>query len=354
MIDLRSDTRTLPDRAMRAVMATAAVGDDSFGDDPSVRALEERGAALAGKTSALFTCGGTMSNLLAIFVLRAPDKPSTIVSGSSAHLLHHENDGARVLAGCETIAVADSPLGELDLAELVRELARAKNRGRHAVVWLENPSNRRGGSAIGISATRQRTEVARQHGVRVHLDGARLPNASVALGVPMDELAKTVDTVAISLCKGLGAPAGSLLCGDRDLIERARYFRRMLGGTMHQSGILAAAGQLALDRIPRLAEDHRRAERLTGLLRTMPGIYVQAVPMPTNIVIMRFPGLSSTVLLSRLADLGVLGLPLSDEDVRFVVHREHTDADIDTAASRCAEVAQTAITADSQFLPRSG
>ncbi|MFL6130811.1 MAG: threonine aldolase family protein [Mycobacteriales bacterium] len=333
-VDLRSDTRTVPDPQMRAAMAAAEVGDDSFGDDPTVRELEDRAADLAGTEAAVFTCGGTMSNLLAVLALAGVDRGALVVAGAESHLVHYENDGVRTLGRVRVATVPDRPVGELDPVALDRALADPAAGPR--VVTLENTSNRCGGSALDQAAMRRQIEPAWRAGAAVHLDGARLPNAAVALDRPVAELARGVDTVAISLCKGLGAPAGSVLCGTAAVLERVRYLRRMVGGTMHQSGVLAAAGLVALTRLPRLAEDHRRAALLAARLRELPRLAVRRTPHPTNMVMVRLPGTAAALLADRLAAHGVLGLPVTAEEVRLVVHAGHADQDILAAAARVA------------------
>jgi threonine aldolase len=342
-VDLRSDTRTLPDREMRAAMAAAEVGDDSFGDDPTVLALEERAAALTGMDAAVFTCGGTMSNLLAVLARAGVDQDGLVVAGEQAHLVHYENDGVRTLGRARVVTVPDGPFGELDAAAVAEALhLRASG---PAVVCLENTSNRLGGSALEVDAMQRQITPARDAGAAVHLDGARLPDAAVALGRSVTALARGVDTVAISLCKGLGAPAGSVLCGHPEVLERVRYLRRMVGGTMHQSGVLAAAGLVALSRIDRRADDHRRAALLAERLREVPALVVLQVPHPTNMVFVRVPGVPATTFAARLAECGVLGLPVTEEDIRFVLHAEHNDGDVEIAATRCARVAAELVAA---------
>lgn len=334
VVDLRSDTRTLPDQEMKVAMIAAELGDDSFGDDPTVRALEEQAAALTGMTSALFTCSTTMSNLLAVLALGGIDEGALVVAGAEAHLVHYENDGVRTLGRRRLVTVPDAPFGELDAAAATAALT--SDGLPCAVLCLENTHNRLGGNALDADAVRRPCAAARRAGAAVHLDGARLPNAAVALGKPVVDLARDADTVAISLCKGLGAPAGSVLAGAPEVIERARYLRRMVGGTMHQSGMLAAAGLVALRRISRLAEDHRRAAHLADGLREVPGLEVRAVPRPTNMVFVRAPGCPVGQLAGSLAEHGVLGLPVTREEVRFVLHAGHEDTDVSAATAQCA------------------
>ena len=336
VVDLRSDTRTLPDEQMRAAMASAEVGDDSFGDDPSVIELERRAAALTGTAAALFTCGGTMSNLLAVLTLAGVDTGARVVTGAESHVVHYENDGIPALARARVLTVPDTPDGELDAGELERAAGAGAG---PVVVCLENTHNRLGGNALDAAAMRRQIAAARRSGAAVHVDGARLLNAAVAVGQDITELTAGAATVAISLCKGLGAPAGSVLCGGQDVIDRARYLRRMIGGTMHQSGILAAAGLVALSRAGRLADDHRRAALLAAWLRDGTGLSVRPVSRPTNMVFVRVPGVSAEALAGRFAEHGVLGLAVTGEDVRLVTHAGHDDRDMSIAAASCRRAA---------------
>ncbi|MGW4843166.1 threonine aldolase family protein [Nocardia brasiliensis] len=331
VIDLMSDSRTTPSRAMRAAMARARVGDDSFGDDPTVDELERRLAVSAGKEAALFTCGGTMSNLLA--VLSRPVAAGPVIAGQESHVGFHEAEGLRTIARVDLVPIADQPFGVMCVAELAQTL-RSLDTG--SLVCLENTSTRLGGSALDRAAIKELADIAHAAGSTVHLDGARLPNAAAALGVSMAELAGPADTVAIALDKGLGAPIGSALCGDERRIARARELRRMVGGTMHQTGVVAAAGLIALENLSRLVADHRRAALLRQHLARVGSLEVAEVPVPTNLVMVRQVGVRATDLLRKFASTGVLGLPLTGDWVRFVVHMEHDDRAVREAASRCA------------------
>jgi len=328
-IDLRSDTRTLPDQEMKAAMVAAPLGDDSFGDDPTVRELEEQASALTGKAAAVFTCSTTMSNLLAVLALGGMDDGAVVVAGAEAHLMHYENDNVRRLGRGRVVMVPDAPFGQIEPA-VVASVLRGSGA---AVLCLENTHNRLGGNALPPWSLAEVSAAARDACASVHLDGARLANASVALGQPVAQLAGGADTVAVSLCKGLSAPAGSVLAGDVAVIERARYLRRMIGGTMHQSGMLAAAGLVALGRIGRLADDHRRAAKLAARLGEIPGIVVRTVPHPTNMVFAGLPGCPAGELAGSLARHGLLGLPVTDEEVRFVLHAGHEDSDVSVAVT---------------------
>ncbi len=334
-VDLRSDTRTVPDEATRQAMASAVVGDDSYGDDPTVRTLEAQAAELTGMAAAVFTCSGTMSNLLAVLARTTGDRPVVVVAGEQTHLLCDENDGVRRLARCAVRTVPDGPDGDLDLACLEQALVAARAKGQAPLVWLENPHNRRGGAAQPPAEIDRRAELAHRHGAEIHLDGARLPHASVAFDVALRRFTAGVDTVAISFCKGLGAPVGSVLCGPTHVIGAARAFRTMVGGTLHQAGVLAAAGLLALDRIPQLERDHVRTAELAHRLADVDGLSLHP-PLPTNMLVLEVADVSASAVLDAMAEHGVLALALDERRVRIVVHRDHAATDLDAASHRIA------------------
>lgn len=318
-LDFRSDTRTGPDARMRLAMASAEVGDDAYGDDPQVLLLEAEGARLTGKPAALFVPSGTMANLLAV-TTALPEAGGRVVTGARTHLAWFEAAGLRRVCGAELVTVDQEQDGAPDLPDLSRALARP---AAGLVLSLENTCMLHSGSALTEATTEQRAALGRRHRAHIHLDGARLGNAAVALGVPPAWLAAPADSVSLCLAKGLGAPVGSLLCGEEDFVARARQLRGELGGTMHQAGVVAAAGLVALRRLPRLAADHAVAAELVAAVGAVPGVEVARPPHPTNIVTVRAPGLGSPELCSGLAGLGVATLPLWDGWVRLVVHRDH-------------------------------
>lgn len=345
VIDLRSDTRTLPDPAMRRAMSTVEVGDDSYGDDPAVIELEERVADLLGTEAAVFTPSTTMGNLIAVLLWLGTDG-GLLAAGRSSHVVTLENDGARELARARVVTVPD-PGGHLCPADIAAALAlpapgRTASRSERALLWLENTANLAGGQAQTPRQLALSAQAGRDAGARVHLDGARLANAALATGATLAELAAPADTVTISLSKGLGAPAGGLLAGRSGAVAEARYLRRMLGGTLHQAGILAAAGLVALDRRAELSADHERAARLRARLGGLPGVELVTVSRPTNMVFLRSPGTAGEVTATRLAESGVLVLPVGGDVVRFVVHRHHTDADIEAVSERAARALRPA------------
>lgn len=338
-LDFRSDTRTLPDARMRAATAAAEVGDDVYGDDPTVALLEARVAELLGTGAALLTPTSTMANLLAPLAAAGP--PGTgaprLVVGEDSHMAFLEADGLRRFTGAELLTVAQRPDGLPDPAAV--EALLAGGDGRPTVVCLENTSMMRAGNALDAAATRALAGPAHRHGAHVHLDGARLANAAVALGVGPAELAAPADSVTFSVSKGLGAPVGGLLCGSPAYIARARELRTALGGSMHQAGVVAAAALVALERLPELAADHASAAALADGLAALPGAEVMRAPRPTNMVMARLAGLTAEECAGRLAALGVRVLPLPGGFVRFAVHRAHDMIGVRAAVRAMAAVA---------------
>jgi Threonine aldolase len=265
LYDFRSDTVTRPTPLMRQAMAQAEVGDDVYGEDPTINRLETRSAELLGKEDALFVTSGTMGNLLA--VLAACERGAEAIMGRQGHTFLHEAGGVSVLGGVVMHTVPNQPDGSLALEDLQGALRDPTDFHEpiSRMVILENTQNACGGMPLSVEYTDSVAAFARQHGLILHIDGARIFNAAVALGVPAAELVRSADSVTFCLSKGLCAPVGSVLCGSREMIDKARRLRKMLGGGMRQAGILAAAGIVALDHmIARLAEDHQRASRLGG------------------------------------------------------------------------------------------
>ncbi|WP_406397692.1 beta-eliminating lyase-related protein [Streptomyces sp. NBC_00879] len=331
-LDFRSDTRTRPDAEMRAAMAQAEVGDDAYGDDPTVLELEAEGARLTGKQAALFLPSSTMANLVAVLAA-APDPPdppvvpaahTRLVTGEDTHIARFESVAMRRFGGVRLVGVAQCDDGSPEPAAFTRALD--DGRGQQLIVSLENTCMLQTGNALDAATTWSLAALARRYGAHVHLDGARLANAAVARQVSVQTLAAAADSVTFCLAKGLGAPVGSLLCGSAAFVDRSRELRLQLGGTMHQAGVVAAAGLVALRRVPRLADDHALAAALAAGLASVRGADVDMPPRRTNIVTVRLAGLDATELRRRLAAQGVLVLPLDHGRVRFVVHREHEAA----------------------------
>jgi threonine aldolase len=328
-VDLRSDTVTHPTAEMRRAMAEAEVGDDAYGEDPTVNRLESLAAALLGKEAALFTPSGTMANQLALRVLGRPG--TEVLCGERAHVYRYEQAAAAGNAGVQLRPLPDAG-GVLDPAGIERALlARHHHLPEISGLAIENthmPASGRPWRADELDAV---LAVARAHGLAVHCDGARIWNAAVALGVAPRELVAGVDTAMFCLSKGLSAPVGSLLCGPRDLIARARSERSRLGGGMRQAGVLAAAGIVALETmVERLADDHERAQALaSSLAETFPGS-VDPATVETNIVCARADALPANVV-AQLAAHEVLAGTIDPDTVRFVLHADVDDDGLDRA-----------------------
>ncbi|MGP4016776.1 threonine aldolase family protein [Saccharopolyspora sp. 5N708] len=331
-IDLRSDTVTRPDEQMSAAMAAAEVGDDVLDHDPTMRALEERAAGLLGTAAALWVPSGTMGNLIALMLhLKRGDR---FLAPHAAHVLNHELGTAAWLAGGMPEPLEWTAGPGRPTADVVRAQADA-NTGydmlRTTLLCLENTHNGAGGAVLPPHEHAQLVAAARDSGLRVHLDGARIWNASVALGVPPAALTVGVDSVQACLSKGLGAPVGSVVAGSAEFITEARRVRKMLGGGVRQGGVLAAAGLVALDRIETLAEDHDKARALAeGLVE----LGWEITAPQTNILLAAVPDVQLT--LRRLAAVGVLAVPMEGR-IRFVAHRDVSKADIEETLRRIGE-----------------
>ncbi|MBI5565614.1 MAG: low-specificity L-threonine aldolase [Chloroflexi bacterium] len=307
-MDLRSDTVTQPTPDMREAMAKAEVGDDVFGDDPTVNKLEELAAAKLGKESAVFVASGTMGNLVSL--LTHCGRGEEVIVGSEAHIFRYEASGSSALGGIPQFQIPNNPDGTLPLDRVEAAIRSGdQHEARTRLIALENTQNRCGGTVLPVSYMRQVRELANRHGLRIHLDGARVFNASVALGVDVKDLTQYVDSVTFCLSKGLSAPVGSVICGSKDFIAQARRNRKMLGGGMRQAGILAAAGIVALEKmIDRLADDHANAERLAEGLADTPGFVVDVDRVQTNIVFFELDSsvkVSGEIVARRMLEQGV-------------------------------------------------
>ncbi len=330
MIDLRSDICAGPTDEMWNAMRAARIGWATAGEDENVTRLESRGAELLGQQAAVFVPTCTMANIAALLTLA--ETGDAVVLEHSAHILANEGDGITSLAGLEPVPIVGIA-GRVDPAAV----ATAIERSAATLLCLENTHTRWCGTVLDPAATEALAQVAHEFGARVHLDGARLANAAVALGVPLHTLAAPVDTVVLSLNKGLCAPFGALLAGDATVIAEARVqLKRLGGGTVHNAGIAAAAGLVALDcMIDRLAEDHRRATELARLLAAN-GVRLNPERVETNIVNAVLGG-EAEAPIARLAESGVLALTLDGQRVRFVTHRLIGDDDVEQAAYAIAE-----------------
>ncbi|HWM94838.1 MAG TPA: low specificity L-threonine aldolase [Thermoanaerobaculia bacterium] len=335
-IDLRSDTVTLPDTEMRRAMAEAEVGDDVYGEDPTVNRLEEESAALLGFEAALFVPTGTMGNQIALRLLARPGEE--VVCDALSHILQFEMGALSALSGLVPRALS-TPRGLLNPVEVEAVIrTHAPIQSSTGLLEIENSHNLAGGFVYDRPHLERLLDVARRHGLPVHLDGARIFNAAVAVGTTAAALASGFDTLMFCLSKGLGAPVGSILCGGRDFIQEARRVRKMFGGGMRQAGVIAAAGLVALRKGPaRLVEDHENAARLARALSELPGIGIDPAAVQTNIVVCRVEDAAS--LLGRLREGGVLGSQVSRDHARFVTHRDVSAAQLDEAIERIRRVA---------------
>jgi threonine aldolase len=324
IVDLRSDTVTRPSPAMRAAMAAAEVGDDVFGDDPTVNRLQERAAALFGFEAALLFPSGTQSNLAA--VMSHCQRGDEYVVGQEAHTYRSEAGGAAVLGSVQPQPLANKPDGTLDLAEV--EAAIKPEDAHYARTRLLALENTIGGRVIARGYFDEALALAARRGLATHLDGARIFSAAVKLGVPVAALCRGFGTVSVCLSKGLGAPAGTVLVGSRDLMARAHRCRKILGGAMRQAGVLAAAGLYALEHnVDRLAQDHSNAERLAAGLGGIDGLRVE--PPQTNMVFVHVPAARAGALVTHLKAAGVLALP--GARMRLVTHLDVDAAGVDRA-----------------------
>ena len=341
IIDLRSDTITQPTAEMRQAMAEAEVGDDVYGEDPSINLLEERAAGLLGKEAGLLTASGTMSNLVA--ALTVCQRGDEVLMGDQAHMFWHESAGVSALAGAQVRLVPNDEQGRIapgDLMDGIRPRGNVHTPPT-TLVCLENTHNRCSGGVLTPQDTKRMADVAHAAGAKVHLDGARLFNAAVALEVPAGELVKEVDSVSFCLSKALSCPVGSVLCGSGEFIGQARRWRKMVGGGMRQAGVLAAAGLVALDTmIERLADDHANARRLALGLAEIPGLRINPEQVPTNIVIFEVEPAVGTAgeLLAALAAAGVKVTPSRAQSLRMVTHRHIGAEDVEEALARVRQV----------------
>jgi len=336
LFDLRSDTVTRPTPAMRAAMASAEVGDDVFGEDPTVNRLQARAAELFGKQAALFVPSGTMGNQLCLGALTRPGEE--IIAESAAHILLNEGGSASRLWGCQITTVcgtAGAPALD-DVAAAVR--APDVHHPVSAVLSLENTHNYSGGSVLPQPHVDALAALGRRLGLKLHMDGARIFNAQVASGVPVARITRDMDLVSVCLSKGLGAPVGSLVVGSSELIATCRRLRKALGGGMRQAGVLAAAGLIALEEGPALlAHDHRRAAALARELAALPGCVIDPASVATNIVFVttRKDAKAAEV---ALAERGVLVFALGPTRLRFVFHRDVGDDALTAAIAACREI----------------
>ncbi len=333
--DFRSDTTTHPTEKMRQAMASAEVGDDVYGEDPTVKALEEKAADMLGKDSGLFVTSGTMGNLVAVLAHCARGEEA--IMGTQGHTFLHEAGGVSAVGGVVIHTIPNQPDGTLALTDLKNALRNPDDyhEPTSRLVIIENTQNFCGGVPISLEYTESVAAFAREHGLLLHLDGARIFNAAVALGLPASKLVAPADSITFCLSKGLCAPVGSVLCGDKDFINKARRLRKLLGGGMRQAGIIAAAGIVALDEmVDRLAEDHRRAAMLAEGLRANGKVHLTKNSPQTNMIFFQLDesvALSMAEFLEAMKQEGVLLMDSGPGEYRMVTHNDISDKAVEVS-----------------------
>lgn len=339
MIDLRSDTVTKPTAEMRQFMAKAEVGDDVFGEDPTINQLQEMMAKLTGNQSALFVASGTMGNQISINVHTQPG--NEVIVEHNSHLYNYESGAPALLSGVQIMPLKGSR-GCFTL-EQVKQAVRPANvhHPQTALICIENTHNREGGTIFPLDEIKRISHFARENGIHMHLDGARLWNASIATGIPIKEYCQYFDSASLCFSKGLGAPVGSIIVGSYEFIHRARYYRKVYGGAMRQAGILAAAAMYAVqNNFERLKEDHRRARNLGDFIVTLPGIRIDQETLQTNIIVfdVKDSGQSGEEVINSLAKRDVKMLTFAGTKIRAVTNLHITDNDIEHTISALKDI----------------
>lgn len=332
MIDVRSDTVTHPTDSMRQAMANAVVGDDQYGEDPTVRELEELAASMLGKEAAVYVASGTMGNLTAL--LAHCGRGDEIILGDESHIFWYESGGAAALGGMPFALLPNNEEGEIDLNRIEKAIRPPNRPGypRTGAICIENTQNRCGGSVLSIDYLKDLQALAASAGVPVHMDGARIFNASAASDTPVDVIASYADTIQFCLSKGLAAPVGSMVVGSEEFIQKARAARKIVGGAMRQAGVIAAAGIVALKEMPgRLGEDNRRAKAIAEGLAAIDGVVLDPETVDTNIVIFQTePVMDHVSFIDAMAAAGVRLSNYGTRGCRIVTHYQVTDEDVNT------------------------
>lgn len=339
VVDLRSDTLTRPTAAMRQAMMEAEVGDDVFGEDPTINRLQEKIVELTGMEAALFVTSGTQGNQVSVNAHTRPGQE--VICDRNCHIFNYESGSPAMLAGVQLNGL-DGRRGIITL-EQVQEAVRPTDDHypQTGLIALENTHNRGGGAIYPLPEMVRITNFARSRGIPTHLDGARLWNAVTATGISVKEYCSHFDSVSLCFSKGLGAPVGSAVAGSREFIRKAHYYRKAYGGGIRQGGILAAAALYALEHHwPLLKEDHRRAKELAQMIAGLPGIRVDLAAVETNILIFEIDParMSADQLVGKLGEKGVLMFPFGGKQVRAVTHLEISDADIEFAGKAFGEI----------------
>ncbi|KAB5512053.1 hypothetical protein DKX38_029081 [Salix brachista] len=347
-VDLRSDTVTKPTAAMRAAMANAEVDDDVLGYDPSALRLETEMAKVTGKEAALFVPSGTMGNLISVLV-HCNIRGSEVILGNNSHIHIYENGGISTIGGVHPRTVKNNDDGTMDV-DLI-EAAIRDPRGEIVypttrLICLENTQANCGGRCLSAEYTDKVGELAKKHGLKLHIDGARIFNASIALGVPVHRLLQAADSASVCLSKGLGAPVGSVIVGSKSFISRARILRKTLGGGMRQVGILCAAALVALrENVPKLEDDHKKAKMLAEGLNQIKGLRLNAAAVETNIIffnVVEGAKLTAEKLCKNLEQHGILVMQESPTSIRVVIHHQISESDVQYTLS-CFKQALTGV-----------
>ncbi|KAL8539019.1 hypothetical protein ACS0TY_000862 [Phlomoides rotata] len=342
-VDLRSDTVTKPTEAMRVAMANAEVDDDVLGYDPTAARLEKEMAKIMGKEAALFVPSGTMANLICVLT-HCQIRGSEVILGDSSHIHIYENGGISTIGGVHPRTVKNNEDGTMDI-KLIEEAIRDPSFEicfpTTRLICLENSHAHSGGRCLTAEYTDQVGELAKKYGLKLHIDGARIFNASVALGVPVHRLVQAADTVTACLSKGLGAPAGTIIAGPKTFISKAKILRKTLGGGMRQVGILCAAALVALEEnVAKLESDHKKARALAVGLNNIKGLKVDLPSVETNIVffdILEGLGITAAELLKKLEAHGILAMGEGPRKLRFVIHHQISESDVQYTIS-CTQV----------------
>uniref|UniRef100_A0ACD5XR49 Uncharacterized protein n=1 Tax=Avena sativa TaxID=4498 RepID=A0ACD5XR49_AVESA len=355
VVDLRSDTVTKPSEAMRAAMAAADVDDDVIGTDPTARRFETEMAGIMGKEAALFVPSGTMANLVSVLV-HCDTRGSEVILGHDSHIHIYENGGISTIGGVHPRTVTNNPDGTMDIDKIVATIRNPDGELCYPttrLICLENTHGNCGGKCLSAEYIDKVGEVAKTHGVKLHIDGARIFNASVALGVPVDRLVRAADSVSVCLSKGLGAPVGSVIVGSKAFIEKAKILRKTLGGGMRQVGVLCAAAHVGVrDTVGKLADDHRRAKVLAEGLEKIKQFTVDLSSVETNMVYFDImdPLISPGKLCQVLKQRDVLAMAVSSKSVRLVVHYQISDSDIQYALTSMEEAVEEILSSNAKLV----
>lgn len=336
VVDLRSDTVTKPNEAMRCAMAAAEVDDDVLGFDPTAKKLEMEVAKIMHKEAALFVPSGTMANLISVMV-HCEVRGSEVILGDNSHIHVYENGGISTIGGVHGKTVPNNINGTMDIEKIVKAIRGIEEEMYYPttrLICLENTHGNTGGRCLSVEYTDKVGEVAKKYGIKLHIDGARIFNASVALGVPVHRLVQAADSVSVCLSKGLGAPVGSVIVGSTEFITKAKRLRKTLGGGMRQVGVLCAAAYVALrDNVHKLSDDHRRAKILADGLQQMEYFSVDLNSVESNMVYFDIKNskISADRLCEVLEERGVIAMPSSSTRIRLVLHHQISDSDVQFA-----------------------